>query len=183
MKRQLVYMDAKSSKFWNIELAANSHTVTYGRIGTDGQSLTKPFPTEEAAQKDMEKLIREKLGKGYVDAAGSGADATSAAKSADGLIPLIAFTSINRREEIGQNAGTFIGKRVVDYDTEKPAKTDVVYQFRSDWEDNELIPNLEHFLATSAAPETPALVIGAWHGDDPELTPEEAINLLVNKKD
>ncbi|HYG33205.1 MAG TPA: WGR domain-containing protein, partial [Clostridia bacterium] len=34
MKRELVYMDAKSSKFWNIELKGNSYTVTYGRIGT-----------------------------------------------------------------------------------------------------------------------------------------------------
>ena len=35
-KTELVYMDAKSSKFWNIELNGDSHTVTYGRIGTDG---------------------------------------------------------------------------------------------------------------------------------------------------
>src|SRR6266511_2736511 len=100
MIRQLVYMDAKSSKFWNIELEGASHTVTFGRIGTNGQSSTKSFPTEEAARKD-----------------------------------------------IGQNAGTFIGKRVVDYDPEKPARTDVAYRFRSDWENNEVIPNLEHFLA------------------------------------
>src|SRR6187402_3417730 len=122
MKRELVYMDAKSSKFWNIELEGKSHTVTFGRIGSNGQSATKSFPTEEAARKDMEKLIKEKLGKGYVDAATSGASATSAATSTEGLIPLIAFSSINRREDIGQNAGTFVGKRVVDYDPEKPPK-------------------------------------------------------------
>src|SRR6266576_3460733 len=183
MKRELVYMDAKSSKFWNIELAGNSHTVTYGRIGTSGQSLTKSFPSEEAARKDAEKLIREKLGKGYVDAAGAGATATSPASSPGGLIPLIAFSSINRRDDIGQNAGTFIGKRVVEYDPEKPANADVVYRFRSDWDDNEVIPNLEHFLATGAAPEATALIIGAWHGDEPELTPEGVIEVLARSKD
>ncbi len=183
MIRQLVYMDAKSSKFWNIELEGASHTVTFGRIGTNGQSSTKSFPTEEAARKDMEKLVKEKLGKGYVDAAGSGAEATSAATSSGGLIPLIAFSSINRREDIGQNAGTFIGKRVVDYDPEKPARTDVAYRFRSDWENNEVIPNLEHFLASQAATDATALVIGAWHGDDSELTPEEVIDVLVKGKD
>ena len=183
MKRELVYMDAKSSKFWNIELEGKSHTVTFGRIGSNGQSATKSFPTEEAARKDMEKLIKEKLGKGYVDAATSGASATSAATSTEGLIPLIAFSSINRREDIGQNAGTFVGKRVVDYDPEKPPKTDVAYRFRSDWDDNELGPNLEHFLNSTAASPATALVIGAWHGDDPELTSADVIDTLVKGKD
>jgi len=182
MKRELVYMDAKSSKFWNIELTGNSHTVTYGRIGTDGQSVTKSFPDEEKARKDMEKLVKEKLGKGYVDAAGSGVSPAGAATSAEGLIPLIAFSSINRRDDIGQNAGTFIGKRVADYDPDKPARADVVYRFRSDWENNEVIPHLEHFLATDAAAEASALIIGAWHGDEPELTPEGVIEVLVKSK-
>jgi predicted DNA-binding WGR domain protein len=182
MKRELVYMDAKSSKFWNIELTGQSHTVTYGRIGTGGQTLTKSFPNEEAARKDMEKLIREKVGKGYVDAAGSGVSATGAGDAGE-LIPLLAFSSINHREDIGQNAGTFIGKRVADYDPEKPARADVVYRFRSDYEENEVMPNLEHFLATDAATKATALVIGAWHGDDPELTSEDVIKLLVNSKD
>src|SRR6266542_4391635 len=134
MKRQLVYMDAQSSKFWNIELTGDSHTVKYGRIGTDGQALTKTFADEAAARKDLEKLIREKLAKGYVDAPAAGGQAGGAAPGADEQIPLIAFSSINRREEIGENIGTFIGKRVVDYDPEKPEKTDVVYRFRADYE-------------------------------------------------
>lgn len=177
-------MDAKSSKFWNIELSGNSHTVTYGRTGTDGQSLTKTFPSEEGARKDMEKLLREKMGKGYVDATSESAGgSTGTTESPDGIIPLIAFSSINRREDIGQNAGTFIGKRVVDYDQEKPARTDCVYRFRSDWDGNEVIPSLEHFLATEAANSANALIIGAWHGDDPELTSEEVIKVLTNSKD
>jgi len=183
MKRELVYMDAKSSKFWNIELADNTHTVTYGRIGTEGQTLTKTFPDPAAAQKDMEKLIREKLGKGYVDAAAAGVGPMKASADPDGPIPLIAFSSINRRDDISQNAGTFIGKRVVDYDPEKPARADVVYRFRSDWDNNEVIPNLEQFLGTDAAAETAALIIGAWHGDDPELTPEGIIEVLVKSRD
>jgi predicted DNA-binding WGR domain protein len=179
MKRELVYMDSKSSKFWNIELAGKSYTVTFGRIGTAGQSQTKSFPNEETARKDMEKLIKEKLGKGYVDAAGSGASATSAASSPDGLIPLVAFSSILRREEVHENAGTFIGKRVVDYDPEKPAKADVVYRFRSSYDENEVIPHLEQFLESNAAADATALIIGAWHGDEPEQTPEDVIKVLV----
>jgi len=188
MKRELIYMDAKSSKFWNIDQVGNSYTVKYGRIGTEGQSLTKSFPSEEAATKDAVLLIKEKLGKGYVDAAASGASAGSAATAPDGLIPLIAFSSINHREEIGQNVGTFIGKRVTDYDPEKPVKTDVVYRFRSDWETNEVIPSLEKYLTTNEALTTTAIVFGAWHGDawhgdDPEQTAEVVVDALVKGKD
>jgi predicted DNA-binding WGR domain protein len=183
MKRELVYMDAKSSKFWNIELAGSSFNVTYGRIGTDGQTQTKSFSSEEAARKEADKLIKEKLGKGYVDAAGSGASASSAGSSPNGLIPLVAFSSILRREEIGENAGTFIGKRVQDYDPEKTPKSDVVYRFRSNWDENEVIPHLEEFLNSEAAREATGLIIGAWHGDDPEQTPEEVIHALVKGKE
>jgi predicted DNA-binding WGR domain protein len=182
MTRQLVYMDSHSSKFWNIALQGNTFTVTFGRIGTDGQTQTKAFASGEMALKEAEKLIREKLGKGYVDSAGSGVSATSAHGSDDGLIPSLAFSSILRREDISENATTFIGRRVVDFDPEKPFRSDVVYRFRSDWENDELIPHLEQFLADPKAPETTALVIGSWHGDDSETTPKEVIKLLVQSK-
>jgi predicted DNA-binding WGR domain protein len=183
MKRELVYMDAKSSKFWNIELSGNTYTVTYGRIGTDGQILSKSFVDDATAKKGMDKLIKEKLGKGYVDAAGSGASASGATPSTDGLIPLIAFTSINRHEDISENASTFIGQRVSDYDPEKPAKEGVIYRFRSDWENNDVVPNLKHYLATNAAAQAIGLVIGAWHGDDGEVSPAEVIDVLVEGKE
>jgi uncharacterized protein (TIGR02996 family) len=65
--RQFTYRDAKSHKFWNIELKGTSFTVTYGRLGAKGQTQTKTFPTEEKARKEHDKLVKEKLGKGYVE--------------------------------------------------------------------------------------------------------------------
>ena len=183
MKRKLVFMDAKSSKFWNIEQTGNTHTVTFGRIGTAGQTQAKSFPDEAAAHKDADRLIKEKLGKGYVDAGSAGVTSNQAGTGSDALIPLVAFSSISHRDDVGQNAGTFIGQRVVDYAPEKSARTDVVYRFRSDWDENELIPNLQHFLGTDAAARATALIIGAWHGDDPELTSEGVIEELVKSKD
>jgi predicted DNA-binding WGR domain protein len=183
MKRELVYMDAKSSKFWNIEVKGASHSVTFGRVGSNGQSITKDFKDEAAALKDAEKLVKEKVGKGYVDAAGSGVSTAGYETGPDGLIPLIAFSSINRRDEISNNAGTFVGKRVVDYDQEKEARADVVYRFRSDWDGKEIVPELEHFLETDAAAKATALVIGAWHGDDSELTSADVIKTLVEAKE
>src|SRR5262249_55870239 len=41
--------------------------VTLGRIGTKGETETKEFDTVEKAQKAYDKLIAEKLGKGYVE--------------------------------------------------------------------------------------------------------------------
>src|SRR5207244_3099956 len=54
-----------SHKFWNAELSGKTLTVTYGRIGTAGQQQVKPFADEAAAQKERDKLVAEKLKKGY----------------------------------------------------------------------------------------------------------------------
>ncbi len=67
MKKHLEYTDEKSSKFWNIEVNETSHTVSYGKIGTNGQTKTKAFVSVEAAIKDADKLIKAKLKKGYFD--------------------------------------------------------------------------------------------------------------------
>ncbi len=65
--RQLVLSEGTSDKFWNIELEGTSHTVTYGRVGTNGQSKTKQFDDAAACQKSFDKLVEQKLKKGYAD--------------------------------------------------------------------------------------------------------------------
>ncbi|MEW4564783.1 DUF4132 domain-containing protein [Bremerella sp. JC770] len=71
--RSLLFSDGSSNKFWNIELDGSSHTVKFGRVGTDGQTRTKDFDSEEDAKKSYDKLVAEKLKKGYED---PGSDAT-----------------------------------------------------------------------------------------------------------
>jgi predicted DNA-binding WGR domain protein len=66
-QRSLRYTDGKSDKFWEIQLVDTSHTVRYGRHGTAGQTQTKDFSTGAEALKSYEKLVAEKLKKGYVD--------------------------------------------------------------------------------------------------------------------
>lgn len=63
--RHLEFSDGSSNKFWEIEISGNDVTTRWGRIGTDGQSKTKSFPNAAAAQKEYDKLLKEKLGKGY----------------------------------------------------------------------------------------------------------------------
>jgi uncharacterized protein (TIGR02996 family) len=65
--RTFVFTDDKSNKFWNIELQGKSFTVTFGRVGTKGQTQTKPFATDAMAKTEHDKLVAEKLKKGYVE--------------------------------------------------------------------------------------------------------------------
>ncbi|MGX1930712.1 WGR domain-containing protein [Flagellimonas sp. 2504JD4-2] len=66
MNIRLEYHDQKSAKFWEIQVDGACHVVTYGKIGTNGQSKTKDFESAEAALKEAEKLIASKKKKGYV---------------------------------------------------------------------------------------------------------------------
>lgn len=63
--RHLEYRQGASKKFWEIARTANSLTVRFGRLGTAGQTQTKTFANETAAEREMQKLISEKLKRGY----------------------------------------------------------------------------------------------------------------------
>lgn len=65
--RTFVFSNAESHKFWNIELQGNSFTVTNGPQGAWGRSKTKEFADAAKAQEAHDKLVREKLAKGYVE--------------------------------------------------------------------------------------------------------------------
>jgi predicted DNA-binding WGR domain protein len=64
-RREYQLVEGTSKKFWAIELHGSKHTVQFGRIGTAGQTQTKDFKTPEEAQKAYEKLVQEKVKKGY----------------------------------------------------------------------------------------------------------------------
>ena len=67
MKRRFVYQDAKSDKFWDIEFEGTTQTVVYGKTGTVGREAVKEFATAEECTKESEKLIAQKLKKGYTE--------------------------------------------------------------------------------------------------------------------
>ena len=69
MKRRFVYQDAKSDKFWDIEFEGTTQTVVYGKTGTAGHETVKEFATAEECTKESEKLIAQKLKKGYTELA------------------------------------------------------------------------------------------------------------------
>ncbi|MSR51339.1 MAG: WGR domain-containing protein [Gemmataceae bacterium] len=68
--RRFEFSDSTSNKFWEVDVKDKTLNVTFGKIGTKGQSKPKDFATPEKAKAEMEKLIKEKTGKGYVEAGG-----------------------------------------------------------------------------------------------------------------
>ncbi len=67
MKRHFEYVGGTSAKFWEVSVAGCHVSVCFGRIGTDGQSQSKELASADAAQQHADKLIAEKLKKGYVE--------------------------------------------------------------------------------------------------------------------
>ncbi len=65
--RTFQFSDAKSHKFWTIDVSGKSFTVTYGKVGTAGQTQTKSFASAVAAQTEADKLVKEKTKKGYAE--------------------------------------------------------------------------------------------------------------------
>jgi predicted DNA-binding WGR domain protein len=69
--REFHFQDGASNKFWKIELEASSFTVHFGRIGTMGQTQTKEFSSAAEAKAACDKLIAEKVKKGYKEVTAS----------------------------------------------------------------------------------------------------------------
>lgn len=65
--RRFEFVEGTSSKFWEVHREGNDVVIRFGRIGTGGQAVRKPLKDAAAAERHVEKLIREKTGKGYVE--------------------------------------------------------------------------------------------------------------------
>lgn len=70
----LEFEEGNSSKFWRARVDGKTLYVNYGKIGATGQTQVKEFPSTDGAQKEFDKLVREKRKKGYADAGGGGGD-------------------------------------------------------------------------------------------------------------
>src|SRR5689334_10964123 len=68
----LEFEEGNSSKFWRARVEGKTLYVNYGKIGATGQTQVKEFPSADGAQKEFDKLVREKRKKGYADAGGGG---------------------------------------------------------------------------------------------------------------
>ena len=69
--RYFEFISEGSKKFWEITVGDTSFTVRFGRMGTAGQTQTKSFAESNVARDEAEKLIAEKVRKGYRERAGA----------------------------------------------------------------------------------------------------------------
>ncbi|HZN95972.1 MAG TPA: WGR domain-containing protein, partial [Myxococcales bacterium] len=77
--RRFELVDGTSKKFWEIALEGTSFTVRFGRMGTSGQVQQKTFGSADKASAEHDKLVAEKLKKGYAEIGSSAAAAPSKA--------------------------------------------------------------------------------------------------------
>lgn len=182
--REFEYSDGKSFKFWKVELQGNEVATQYGRIGSTGQETKKDFGSPEKARKEYDKLITEKLGKGYIEksAAAAPSDGSSAKESSKGggdesvaastsgeLSPMVFNTTRSGNFESLTN---FIGERVTNYREGKSVKGKSVIRVRVSYEEEDdddgdggepdFTKRLQAFLATDAALGTRGLVLGGY---------------------
>ncbi len=125
--RVFQYSDAKSHKFWNIDVSGSKLTVTYGKVGASGQTQTKSFASAEQAQAEADKLIGEKLKKGYVEAtaksASTTAEAFEQALAADPRDLASASAYADYLHEQGDPRGEFMQVQIALEDEALPAST------------------------------------------------------------
>jgi predicted DNA-binding WGR domain protein len=80
------FVQGTSSKFWQIELDGNVTTVTFGKIGSAGQSKPKEHADAAKAAKFYDSQIASKTKEGYVAV---GDDAKRAAGGKSGVVGVV----------------------------------------------------------------------------------------------
>lgn len=73
--RRFEFVEGTSAKFWSAGVEGNNFIIVFGRLGTAGQRKEKAFPTEDAAKRELDKKIAEKLREGYAEVSAEGATA------------------------------------------------------------------------------------------------------------
>ncbi len=67
--RRFEFVSGSSSKFWEVTTNNREVTVRYGRIGSNGQTQTKSFTSDAAANTHALQQSSAKLAKGYCELA------------------------------------------------------------------------------------------------------------------
>jgi predicted DNA-binding WGR domain protein len=56
-----------ASKFWEVRIDGSDVSIRFGKIGINGQTTLKQFDSSEEALQQVEKMIKEKTKKGYLE--------------------------------------------------------------------------------------------------------------------
>lgn len=63
--KRFYFKDGSSDKFWEIAQDEHRMIVRFGKTGTKGQENVKTFESQELTKSEVEKLIQQKIKKGY----------------------------------------------------------------------------------------------------------------------
>jgi predicted DNA-binding WGR domain protein len=175
--------EGTSHKFWDITLEGTTLKISYGRIGTAGQSTTKDLGSEAAAKKEHDKLVAEKTKKGYVLAAPAGA--AGAADPGEARRPLV---GLEREVSNDEHPSKIIHRRIADFDAEvglKDAAKGVAYRLHVDYDDADgFAEKWSQLSADERFGQLQALVIGSWDSEmGSGTTSDEVMTTLVAAKD
>jgi len=136
-------VEGSSSKFWEISREGAVYTVRFGRIGTNGQTQSKTAASEAKAQSEVDKLIREKTGKGYREVGvAAGASLASVAPKAPRSAPAVAAAasgssaagtaSASVSATVGSRAASGAGGAVADDAAATPATAPIAARTPAD---------------------------------------------------
>lgn len=114
-------VEGKSSKFWEASVSGVTLKIRYGRIGTQGQTKDKDFSTAADAEKEKQKLVKEKTGKGYLLVANGEAPAAAGVSLERAVQEQVAPTPVAEAEITPVKAAATepVAKHVIDPDREQ----------------------------------------------------------------
>ncbi len=132
--RYFEFKDDKSSKFWEISQAGNIVRVRYGKLGTNGQSQEKSFLDEAEANSHANKLVKEKIGKGYIEKSASDriVDGAMVDMAPQESVGKSNSSRKNKKSEIIINTDSESGKQFDEYEKEA---SDVRFNFSNEYDD------------------------------------------------
>ncbi|MFG3698189.1 DUF4132 domain-containing protein [Micromonospora sp. NPDC047620] len=76
--RTFEYVGGSAARFWQVERDDATVTIRYGRLGSAGRTQVKELGSAAAAATYVDKLVAEKLRKGYAETAATGTAVTPA---------------------------------------------------------------------------------------------------------
>lgn len=178
--RRFEMVEGSSSKFWEVSVDGASFTVAYGRIGTPGTRKSTACASPEVAAAEAEKLIREKLKKGYSEAGGPKNWRPPAHISPGDHVRRFmnyAVSAFNPDAD-GEGGDDEGGRR------ELPALRELdrrVFSVGIDYDSSEedYLSRLDALLADPRIGELRGLVIGVWYGEVCEDPPSATMERLI----
>jgi len=96
--RRFEFVQGTSAKFWMADVQDSTFIVVFGRLGTPGQRKEKAFPSPDAARRELEKKISEKLREGYQEVSAATSAPAGAKGAAAAAAPIALPPRHDRRE-------------------------------------------------------------------------------------